>query len=118
MHTVISDWRGSTLNPKKLDQALIEAHILSFNPQVSHYKLDNSPNWRYLEPHLTITDMWKDYNLTHEAISYISYQRVFQSMNIGFSKPSQDKCDFCEAKNTIQRKTTNILKRNAPTVSS
>ena len=43
--------------------------------------------------------MYKDYNLTHEAISFISYKRVLKSMNIGFSKLSQDKCDFCEAKN-------------------
>ena len=57
VHTVINDGRGSTPNPKKLNQAPIEAHILSFNPQVSHYKLENLPNRRYLGPHLTITDM-------------------------------------------------------------
>ena len=70
---------------KKLDHAPIEAHITSFKPQVSHYKLENSPHRRYLEPHLTITDMWKDYNSTHESISYISYQRVSRN----------DECDYC-----------------------
>ena len=97
--TMSADLRGKTPNPRKLDDEVIRAHIMSFQPQVTHYTLENAPNHRYLEPHLTITDMWKHYNSEHDPISYIAYQRIFQSMNIGFGKPSQDDCDTCESFN-------------------
>ena len=62
---------------------------MSYHPQISHYKSQNAPNKRYLEPNLTISDTWEDYKSTHGNISYIMYQQVFQSENIGFGKPSQ-----------------------------
>ena len=46
----------------KLDKDIIWEHIMSDHPQVSQYKLQNAPNKRYLERHLTITAMWEDYN--------------------------------------------------------
>lgn len=96
INEVITDGRGKAANPSKLDDDLIREHILSYRPQISHYKLENAPNRRYLDAHLTMRDMWKHYNLTHTPkICESSYQRVFQPMNIGFGKPSQDKCDTC-----------------------
>ena len=88
--TLIKDNRGKAAPKNKLDKDL-----MSYHPQVSHYKLQNAPNKRYLEPQLTITAMWEDYKSKHGDISYIVYQRVFQSENIGFGKPSQDDCDVC-----------------------
>ena len=69
--------------------------IMSYHLQISHYKSQNAPNKLYLEPHLTITAMLEDCKSTHGHINYMAYQRVFQSENIGFGKPSQDECDVC-----------------------
>ena len=94
---LIQDKRGSAPNPTKLDEEAIKSHIESFNPQVSHYKLDHAPHRRYIEPHLTIAEMRRDYNSKHTpSISYSAYERVFLSMNIGRKRPSQDDCDVCE----------------------
>ncbi|KAK3800732.1 hypothetical protein RRG08_003137 [Elysia crispata] len=73
----------------------LDSHILV--EDVSHYNLNNAPNRRYLDPHLTITDMWKHYNDIHpeRKISYIAYQRIFTKEKISFGKPSQDDCDLC-----------------------
>ena len=99
LKNVLYDGRGKAPNPQKLEKVPIEAHIMSFNPQVSHYKLENSPNRRYIDPHLTVRDMWKDYQAKHDtSISERSYKRVFRSMNIGILRPSQDECDYCVAR--------------------
>ena len=100
IQNVIKDDRGKAANPTKIDRNVIEEHILSYNPQISHYKLANNPHKRYLEPHLTIVEMWRNYNSTHKSISYIVYERVFKAMNIGFGKPTQDQCDMCRTLET------------------
>ena len=46
--TMSADLRGKTPNPRKLDDDVIRAHIMSFQPQVTHYTLENAPNRRYL----------------------------------------------------------------------
>ena len=43
-----------------------------------------------------LSEHW-DYKTTHEDISYTVHQRLFQSENIGFGKPSQDECDFVQS---------------------
>ena len=68
---------------------------MSHHLQISHNESQNAPNKQYLEPHLNITAMWENYKSTHRDISYIVYQRAFQSENIGFGKPLQDKWDVC-----------------------
>ena len=93
--SLIQDKRSKAAPKNKLDKDLIKEYLMSYHPQLSHYKLQNVPHKRYLEPHLTITAMWEDYKSKHGDISYIVYQRVFQSENIGFGKPSQDDCDAC-----------------------
>ncbi|KAK3754096.1 hypothetical protein RRG08_024171 [Elysia crispata] len=92
-----TDNRGKATPQTKLDDDLIVEHINSYHPQVSHYDLNNAPNRRYLDPHLTITDMWKHYNDIHpeRKISYIAHQRIFTKEKISFGKPSQDDCDLC-----------------------
>ena len=95
VEAMIKDNRGKKPPKTKTEKELIRQHIMSYRPQVSHYKLKNAPNKRYLEPHLTITSMWEDYKSKHGDISYIVYQRVVKSENIGFGKPAQNDCDVC-----------------------
>ena len=49
----------------------------------------------YLDHDLTITAMWEDYKEKISDVSYPVYRRVFETMNIGFGRPSQDDCDVC-----------------------
>ena len=97
VETLIKDNCGKAVPKTKLDKYLIWKHIMSYHPQISHYKSQNAPYKRYLESHLIITATWEDYKSTHGDISYIVYQhqQVFQSENIGSGKPSQDECDIC-----------------------
>ncbi len=52
-----ADNRGKhTCKPKHaMDHEPIRAHILSYNPTISHYTRNHAPNRRYLEPELSIT---------------------------------------------------------------
>lgn len=77
----------------------IIAHIDSYNPQISHYKRNHSPNRRYLNSELSIRDMWRSYlsQPGNRKVSYSLYQNVFRSLNIGFARPSQDECEICES---------------------
>ena len=89
--------KGSTASAQEQNQAIID-HINSFNPQVSHYNLAHTPNRKYLDPDLSIRSLWENFNATpgRTKTSYSKYQKVFQSLNIGFGRPSQDECDVCE----------------------
>ena len=93
--SMYTDARGKHPPKNKREKLTIHDHINSFHPQVSHHKLAHSPFRKYLDSDLTITSMWDDYNSKHEKVSYQHYRRVFDSMNIGFGRPSQDDCDTC-----------------------
>ena len=83
-------------------------HALNFNPQVSHYNREHTPNRRYLDSHLSVTALWNDYNKSHQFVSYSVYFEVFKSLNIGFKKPSQDECTTC-AQIKAHRKETSCV---------
>ena len=80
------------------EQQKIIDHINSYNPQISHYNSEHSPNRRYLDSELSIRDLWKDYisQSVNRTISYSLYQKVFRTLNIGFARPSQDECEVCD----------------------
>ena len=59
--TLIKDNGGKAAPKTKLDKNLIWKHIMSYHPHISHYKYQNAPSKRYLEPRLTITAMWENY---------------------------------------------------------
>ena len=91
----MEDGRGKGVPSNKKDHASIQQHIESFNPQVSHYNLEHAPFRRYMDSDLTITAMWEDYKSKGFDVSYSVYMKVFNSMNIGFGRPSQDDCSLC-----------------------
>ena len=74
----------------KFDKNLIKEHINSYHPQVSFYNREHAPNRRYLEPNLSITDMWIDFTKKYQKISYELYRQVFESEKITLGEPSQD----------------------------
>ena len=86
---------------KNLDEKRIKNiinHTNSFNPQISHYTREHAPNRKYFPPELTVKYMWNEYasDSGNIAVSYSTYFKVFQTLNIGFSRPSQDECDVCQ----------------------
>ena len=95
--TPAEDRRGSHPLSNRCDAEVIRLHINSYNPAISHYKRKNAPHKRYLNPELSIKEMYKNFseNKENNKICYKTYRNVFKSENIGFSRPSQDECEFC-----------------------
>ena len=101
----VEDRRGSHLPSNKCDAEVIRLHINSYNPAISHYKRKNAPYKRYLNPELSIKEMYKNFseNKENNKICYKTYCNVFKSENIGFSRPSQDECEiFLSCKDHIK----------------
>ena len=90
------DRRDSHPPSNNYDAEIIRLHINSYNPSISHYKRKNVPNRRYLNPELSIKEMYKNFsgNKDSNKICYKTYCKVFNSENIGFSRPSQDECEI------------------------
>ena len=93
----VEDRRGSHPPSNKCDAEVIRLHINSYNPAISHYKRKNAPYKRYLNPELSIKEMYKSFseNKGNNNICYKTYCNVFKSEDIGFSQPSQDECEIC-----------------------
>ena len=90
------DRRGKNLRPHKVDHEIIRQHINSYNPSISHYSRENAPNRRYLNPDITVKQMWMDFAEKNPAGGgYQIYFNVFQEEYIVFSRPSVDDCEIC-----------------------
>ena len=101
----VEDRRGSHLPSNKCDAEVIRLHINSYNPAISHYKRKNPPYKRHINPAFSIKEMYKNFseNKENNKNCYKTYCNVFESENIGFSRPSQDKCEICLSyKNNIK----------------
>lgn len=75
--------------------SIVNEHIESFHPQVSHYTVEHAPNRRYLTGDLTIHQMHKHFVSKYKHISYETYRKIFDKENIGFASPTQDDCGIC-----------------------
>nr|CAI5867310.1 unnamed protein product [Callosobruchus analis] len=85
----IEDRRGESARmyaqmKENVTDNVIENHINSFHPYVSHYKLDRALLRRYLSPEINISPMWKDFCMSKQKISYEKYRLVVEKLNIGF----------------------------------
>ncbi len=79
---------------------VVEDHIESFRPQISHYRREHAPNRRYLPSHLTITDMHKMFVEQQTArnaqtCSLAYYFGLVKAKNISFAMPENDLCERC-----------------------
>ena len=92
----VEDRRGSHPPSNKCDEEVIRLHINSYNPAITHYKRQNAPYKRYLNPELSIKEMYKNFseNKENNKICYKTYCNVFKSENIGFSRSPQDECEI------------------------
>ena len=100
--TPLSDARGKhkpkhALTDYTLD--LIDYHILSFKPAVSHYRRAHAPLRRYLPPELSVRAMWTFFKEDHpnDKVCETTYGNRIKRMNISFCKLGEEECEVCEA---------------------
>ena len=82
------------------DDLFMQQHIESFEPGIAHYRRAHAPHCLYLDPSLTITDLYDDYKKTCEkdsrkTLSLSSYQRKLKKLNISFAKLGHEQCEPC-----------------------
>ena len=103
--------RGKHSKQKMLDKDNIRKHIMSFNPQVSHYRRAHAPNRLYLPSDINIKFMFAHYikNLESQAdaVSYVSYCRVLKEMKISFTKLGEEECETC-SKHELHKLTSHV----------
>ena len=51
---------------KPEDEKIVEEHVLSYEPGISHYRREHAPHRLYVDPSLTISDMYKSYKKQRE----------------------------------------------------
>jgi hypothetical protein len=90
-----SDLRGKHCK-KGRDTETIKRHIMSFHPQISHYRREHAPRKLYLPSEITITDMHKDYVSKFGKISYSTYYKEISDLNISFTKLGEEQCEICD----------------------
>lgn len=82
-----------------IDRKLIEKHVETFRPSVSHYRREHAPNKRYLSSDLSIRELHKDFLKMHPSVkcSYEVYRKhVSTVMNISFVNLGHEECEHCE----------------------
>ena len=77
----------------------IDEHIRSFKPSVSHYRRAHAPLRLYLSPELTGREMYNYYKESQGScrISYNTYMKRINKMNISFVKLGEEECEVCTA---------------------
>ncbi|CAG9795762.1 unnamed protein product [Diatraea saccharalis] len=82
---------------KEINKNLLQEHILSYKPAVSHYRRHNSPFTKYLPRELTIREMYSDFKRKYPEAkcSNETYRKEIKKMKISFNMPRGDKCDEC-----------------------
>lgn len=112
---VPSDGRGHSDKKFKIDHELIQRHIESFRPTISHYRREHAPNKRYLSSEVTIQFMFNDFlekHPDHPIISYELYRKVVKDMNISFAKLGHEECEICEQYGIHNAKADELRHRN------
>lgn len=81
----------------RCDREVIQKHINSFCPTVSHYRRHNAPNVRYLPPGLTLKIMLNDFKLKHpdKPCSMEIYRQTLKNMHVSLHTPKSDICEEC-----------------------
>ena len=79
--------------------AIIDEHIESFHPSISHYRRSHAPLRRYIAPELSSRIMYQYFCESYPDIpcSEVSSRRRILLKNINFSKLGEEECEMCEA---------------------
>lgn len=81
----------------KFNKNVINEHISSFNPSISHYRREHAPNRRYLPNDISVQVMFKDFQekYTDFNCSYELYRVCIKAQNISFTKLGHEECENC-----------------------
>lgn len=88
----------SQKRPHKMNEKLIQEHIESFNPEISHYRREHLPKFRYLPNDLSIVTIHKD-SFSIEGnfqCSYDKYRCMLKARHISSANLGYDECENCE----------------------
>uniref|UniRef100_UPI00358E9926 uncharacterized protein n=1 Tax=Myxine glutinosa TaxID=7769 RepID=UPI00358E9926 len=92
------DKRGRHAPPHKLSEdkrSLIEDHINSFHPAISHYRREHGYR-KYLPHELSIKQMFDDFKVMHPGIASIeTYRKAVKSINTSFAKLGEEEGELC-----------------------
>lgn len=74
--------------PNKLDSDIIQDHILTYNPCVSHYRREHASLRTYLPSEINIAVMHNNFSRKYPRVKcwYDKYRSVIAEMNISFTK--------------------------------
>ena len=92
------DKRGSATPENKLsDEQLkdLHAHIMSYDPSISHYRRAHAPKRLYLPSSFTISSMHKNYIESGGKCSNDKYRKEVASKNISFAALGKEGCEDC-----------------------
>ena len=96
--------RPNRLSEEKVD--MVKEHIQSYPAESSHYSRHKNPNRLYLSPFLSISEMYRQYEVWTAArhvvpVSHAAYWNIFCThFNYGFGTPRSDTCNKCERTQT------------------
>ena len=96
--------RPNRLSQEKVD--MVKEHIQSYPAESSHYSRHKNPNRLYLSPFLSISEMYRQYEVWSAArhvvpVSHAAYRNIFCThFNYGFGTPRSDTCNKCERTQT------------------
>ncbi|KAG5889200.1 hypothetical protein JTB14_000625 [Gonioctena quinquepunctata] len=93
-----ADKRCTNTPHNKIDDGPIKEHIFSFEPSISHYRREHTPNRFYLPSDLSITHLHTDFVEKNPSMicSYDKYRKVLPDLNISFVKLGHEECEECE----------------------
>jgi hypothetical protein len=93
---------------QKIDCSIIENHMESYHPCVSHDQRQHAPHRRYLPPDVSVQSMYSDLISRHgEVCSYDLYRKVVKQINILFTRLGHEDCAQCESFAMHNREHTN-----------
>ncbi|KAG5875757.1 hypothetical protein JTB14_022466 [Gonioctena quinquepunctata] len=106
----LPNMRGKAKNKYKIDDTVINDHIESFNPCISHYRREHAPNRRYLPSDISISSMHEDFVSKHPdlKVSYEAYRVKVKAKNISFAKLGNEECEICEEAKLHEHKQDNL----------
>ena len=93
------DMRGKhLLRPAPVSSKVIKDFIETYNPQVSHYAREKTPQRRYLPKEITVKLMYKSFLVSNPVknVSYSFFLSVFKSMKISITQLGNEECEKCE----------------------
>lgn len=96
--TPLQHGRKGQKSVRKIDDTEINAHIESFNPEISHYRREHAPKTRYLSSDVTVALMYNDFKEKFPDLkcSYETYRRKIKAKRISCTKLGHEECDACE----------------------